>query len=201
MTMLIALEGIDGSGKTSVAAALADRYPSAEHTAEPTDSWYGDAVRRSIRTGDAHPLAELFLFMADHAVHLDEVIRPALEAGRPVVTDRYTDSRCAYQAATLAGIVDRPLEYVASIHRPWSRPPDLTVYLEVDPETGAERSDGRNKFEAAEFLTVVAANYDRLIEAEPDRFVRIDARRPIEAVTRAVVDAVDPLLAGADAGG
>ena len=190
--MLVTLEGIDGSGKSSVWAALGEAHPDATMTREPTDSWYGDAVRRSIRADDADPLAELFLYTADHAAHLADTVRPALAAGDLVISDRYSDSRYAYQAATLEGVVPEPLAFVRGVHEPWTRPPELTLYLDVAPETGAERADGTNKFEQVAFLERVAANYERLIEAEPDRFVRIDAERPLEAV----VDDARAALAG-----
>ena len=82
--MLITLEGIDGSGKSSVWQALSEAHPEATFTREPTDSWYGDAVRRSIGAPDADPLAELFLYTADHADHLARTVRPALVVGLPV---------------------------------------------------------------------------------------------------------------------
>jgi len=75
--MLITLEGLDGSGKTTVWEALHDvPYPDATFTREPTDSWYGEAVDRSIAADDADPLAELFLLTADHADHLSGTIGP-----------------------------------------------------------------------------------------------------------------------------
>jgi dTMP kinase len=188
--MLLTLEGLDGSGKTTVWRALRDRYPAAVFTREPTDSWYGEAVARSIADDDADPLAELFLYTADHADHLARVIRPALADGSLVVSDRYSDSRIAYQAATLAGRLDDPVRYVRSIHEPFSRPPDVTLYLDVDPDTAARRSGGTNKFERADYLATVRENYERLLAADPDRFVRIDATRPVAAVLDDVLDAV-----------
>ncbi|WP_251328178.1 dTMP kinase [Haloplanus pelagicus] len=193
--MLITLEGLDGSGKTTAWRALRDRYPGAVFTREPTDSWYGEAVRRSIDDEDADPLAELFLYMADHADHLSRVIRPALAEGSLVVSDRYSDSRIAYQAATLSDAdVPDPFEYVRSIHDPVSRPPDATLYLDVDPETAAERSGGTNKFEHVDHLRAVRERYERLLADEPERFVRIDATRPQAAVLDDVTDAVDRLV-------
>ncbi|PSQ41482.1 dTMP kinase [Halobacteriales archaeon SW_5_68_122] len=166
--MLITLEGIDGSGKTTVAEALQDTLPEAVFTREPTDSWYGEAVQRSIGDDGADPLAELFLYTADHADHLSRVVRPALESGKVVVSDRYSDSRYAYQGATLDGVVRRPVEYVRGVHEPFTRAPDATLYFDVPPETGAERAGAR--------------------------FVRIDATRPPEAVVAAAEDAVERLL-------
>lgn len=193
--MLITLEGLDGSGKTTVAAALADRYPDAVHTSEPTETWYGAAVRRSIEDEEADPLAEFFLYTADHAAHLAGVVRPALDRGALVIADRYADSRFAYQATTLEGRVERPLEYVQAVHAPWSRPPDATLYFDVDPETGADRSGSTNKFERVDFLRRVRANYERVIETDPGRFVRIDAARPVDEVVDAALEAAESILA------
>ena len=191
--MLLTLEGLDGSGKTTVWRALRDRYPDAVFTREPTDSWYGETVARSIADDDADPLAELFLYAADHADHLSRVIRPALAEGSLVVSDRYSDSRVAYQAATLADHLDDPFAYVRDLHEPFSRPPDATLYLDVDPETAAERSGGTNKFERADYLRSVRENYERLVSADSERFVRIDATQSEAAVRDEALAAVERL--------
>jgi dTMP kinase len=180
--MLVTLEGLDGSGKTTVVDSLQADRPNATFTQEPTESWYGEAVRRSLDDEDADPIAELFLYTADHAAHLADVVRPALERGELVVSDRYSDSRYAYQAACLEGRIDRPLEYVIGVHNPWTRPPDATLYFDVDPETGAARSSASNKFEQATFLRSVRERYERLIDSEPERFIRIDASQSPEVV-------------------
>ncbi|WP_276272831.1 dTMP kinase [Haloarcula litorea] len=185
--MLVTLEGLDGSGKTTVWERLRadDAVPSdAVFTREPTESWYGDAVQRSIDDDDADSLAELFLYTADHAAHLSDTVRPALTDGRLVVSDRYSDSRYAYQGATLAGTghFEDPLAYVRDVHAPWTRPPDLTVYLDLDPATAARRSGATNKFEAADYLAGVRENYERLLDDDPDRFVRVDATDDPDAV-------------------
>ena len=183
--MLVTLEGIDGAGKTTVLSALSDAYPEAVVTREPSESWYGEAVERSIVAPDSDSLAELFLFLADHADHLGRVVQPALADGSLVIADRYVDSRIAYQGATLRDEGKRPMEYIRGIHEPFTRMPDLTLYLDIDPETAAERAGATNKMEHADFLADVRANYERLIDAEPDRFVRIDATRPPEEVVAA----------------
>ncbi|ELY77656.1 dTMP kinase [Natrinema pallidum] len=193
--MLVTLEGLDGSGKTTVWESLQNRFPDAVFTREPTaDSWYGDAVYRSIEDDDADPLAELFLYTADHAAHLSRVIEPALERGDLVISDRYSDSRFAYQGATLAAAdghdLDDPLEYVVDIHRPFSIDPELTIYLDLDSEIAAERAGTTNKFERAAYLESVRENYERLIERDPDRFVRVDATQSPDAVLKDVTDAL-----------
>ncbi|WP_121742065.1 dTMP kinase [Natronorubrum halophilum] len=189
--MLVTLEGLDGSGKTTVREGLQERYPDATFTREPTDdSWYGEAVYRSIEDDDADSLAELFLYTADHADHLSRVIEPALERGDLVISDRYSDSRFAYQGATLAASdrldTEDPLEYVVDVHEPFSVAPDLTIYLDLDPETAAKRAGATNKFERAEYLEAVRENYERLIERDPERFVRIDATQGADAVLEEV---------------
>ncbi|WP_254766971.1 dTMP kinase [Salinilacihabitans rarus] len=191
--MLVTLEGLDGSGKTTVWEALHDVYPDATFTREPTTSWYGEAVSRSIADDDADPLAELFLYTADHADHLSRVIEPALERGDLVISDRYSDSRYAYQGASLDGELTRPMEYVIGVHRAFSIDPDLTIYLDVDPETAAARAGATNKFERAGYLARVRDNYERLVENDPGRFVRVDATLPPEDV----LDRVEAVLADA----
>ncbi|MFB6121972.1 MAG: dTMP kinase [Haloferacaceae archaeon] len=194
--MLVTLEGLDGSGKTSVWEALHESYPDAVFTREPTDSWYGEAVMRSVADDDADPLAELFLYTADHADHLSRVVRPALDGGRLVISDRYSDSRFAYQAATLSSTdVERPLEYVRGIHDAFSRPPDATVYFDVDPETAVERSGATDKFERLDHLREVRANYERLVASDPDRFHRVDATQPLADVVDDVLALVERLTA------
>ncbi|MGM0604375.1 MAG: dTMP kinase [Halobacteriota archaeon] len=193
--MLVTLEGLDGSGKTTVWEALSDTYPDAVFTREPTESWYGDAVYRSIDDDDADPIAELFLYTADHADHLSRVIKPALADGTLVVTDRYSDSRYAYQGATLADTdLTRPMEYIQGIHRAFSREPDLTIYLDVDPELAAARSGSTNKFEQVEYLSTVQENYESLIRSNPGRFVRIDATQSPEVVIDLAEAAIERLV-------
>ena len=173
--MLITLEGIDGAGKTTVLEALSDSHPEACTTREPTTSWYGDAVDRSISSPDSDSLA-------------------ALDAGELVISDRYVDSRIAYQGAALNGEVPRPMEYIRGIHTAFTRMPDATIYYDIDPETGAERAGATNKLEHADFLADVHENYERLIDRDPQRFHRIDATRSPEAVIDATEDVLESLL-------
>ena len=195
--MLITLEGLDGSGKTTVWEALQDVYPDATFTCEPTDSWYGEAVSRSMADPEADALAEMFLYTADHANHLSETVRPALADGGLVISDRYSDSRFAYQGATIErsnAEVQRPLEYVRGVHSAFSRPPDATIYLDLDPQTAAERAGRTDKFERDGYLTAVRDNYERLIDADPGRFYRVDAARAPEDVIARVEEIVADLV-------
>ncbi len=180
MSTLITLEGLDGSGKSTICESLQNILPEVTFTREPTDSWYGDLVTESMYNDDADSLAELFLFTADHAAHLSRVIRPSLASGTTVISDRYADSRFAYQAAALDNSrIDSPLEYIQSIHEPFSRRPDATIYLDIDPETAVTRAGATNKFERVQYLERVATQYEQLIAAEPTRFYRVDATQSI----------------------
>jgi dTMP kinase len=203
-SMLITLEGLDGSGKSSAVDRLRESDGVPEDTVftrEPTsDTWYGEPVHESIARDDADSLAELFLYTADHAAHLADTVRPALEDGHVVVSDRYSDSRYAYQGATLSDYseltVPDALEYVRALHQPWTRPPDATIYLDVDPETGARRAGVTNKLERVDFLAAVAENYEWLIEDDSDRFFCVDAERPQAAVLDEIEEVVTNLVRG-----
>lgn len=104
--MLITIEGIDGSGKSTLIARLRELLADLDPllTREPGATWVGDAVRRAVAER-MDPITEALLFCADHAAHIDTLIRPALDAGRLVISDRYSDSRFAYQPVVLDGML------------------------------------------------------------------------------------------------
>lgn len=195
---LITLEGIDGSGKSTILKRLHHHFrdnPDVVFTREPTNGWIGEAVYRAIES-ETDPLAELFLFIADHAHHLSTTIKPALDDNKMVISDRYSNSRYAYQGATLKGTVDRPLEWVMGLHKGWTVVPDLTILLDIDPATAIARVGNRNhqtKFEKIAFLEQVRSNYLDLVEMEPDRFLVVDAGLPIEEVEDIVLSAISEL--------
>lgn len=189
--MLVTLEGLDGCGKSTAVESLRTHFPDAVFTCEPTDSWYGAAVARSVADGNADPLAELFLYCADHADHLDRTIKPALDHDKLVISDRYVDSRIAYQSVTLSDRLDDAFAYVRDLHEPISITPDLTCYLDVSVETALERSGESTKFERRPILETVTERYHRLIDAEPGRFVVIDAERDASAVVSDIAAAID----------
>ena len=193
---LITLEGIDGTGKSSIAKMLKTRFPEAVFTKEPTKSWIGKAVKKSIDS-DTNPLAELFLFVADHAEHIAKVIRPSLEQGKTVISDRYSDSRYAYQGATLSNLFEDAVDWVQSVHRGWTIVPDLTILFTIDPGIAVSRCGVRGnhtKFEKIEFLKKVQENFLKLAKNEPQRFVIIDAGRELEVVRREVERVIEKFL-------
>ncbi len=181
---LITLEGIDGSGKSTVVKKLQENPEISVYepvfTREPTrGTLTGTAVEKAIQS-DTDQLAELFLFTADHAEHLAKLVKPALESGKSVISDRYSDSRYAYQGITLRKYLENPLEWVRSLHQGWTVTPDLTFLFDIRPEVSVERCGKRgdqSKFEKIEFLQRVREVFLRLADEDPNRFIVIDASR------------------------
>ncbi|WP_292366777.1 MULTISPECIES: dTMP kinase [unclassified Methanoculleus] len=177
--MLITIEGIDGSGKSTLLARLQELIADLDplFTREPGATWVGDSVRRAIAER-MDPITEALLFCADHAAHIDTVIRPALDEGRLVISDRYADSRFAYQPVVLDGVLPDPLEWLRRIHEGWSIRPDRTFLLVLPVEDAVSRLDPEKKreyFENAGILARVQENYLDLAVTDPARFVVVDA--------------------------
>jgi dTMP kinase len=176
--VLITIEGIDGSGKSSLISSLAvlldDLSP--VFTREPGSTWVGESVRRAIAE-EADPVTEALLFAADHAAHIVSVIRPALNHGALIISDRYSDSRYAYQQVMLEGIVDEPLAWLRAVHDRWTIPPDLTFLIVLPVAVALSRMDNdrkREHFEQPGLLEKVQNNYLALAAEQPSRFVLID---------------------------
>lgn len=174
---LITVEGIDGTGKSTVVAALGRWLAAAGVKAavqrEPTMTWVGEAVRKS-HTLRSDPLTQTFLFLADRAQHC-EAIRAEMAQGAVILCDRYFDSTIAYQGAALAGKTDpyESVKWLRALHNPWVVVPDLTLLIVDDPVKCVERVKARgatSMFEDAAFLAKVQDNYRRAAEAEPARF-------------------------------
>lgn len=193
--MLVTLEGIDGSGKSTVAARMAQGLREAgvrvKQTEEPTATWIGQSVRRGIRDG-MDPLGLAFLFMADRADHVRR-IEDWEQQGYVVLSDRYADSTIAYQAVALADRLPDAMAYMQRVQWEFFPKPSLTLWLDVDPAAGLERIKSRDRherFEKLDFLTKVQANYALLAKAEPDRWRRLDAAVEPAKVAAAALDAV-----------
>ncbi len=201
--IFITLEGGDGAGKTTQAELLgswlAERGIEVVRTREPGGTTLGVALRELLLHGDhVDPRAEALLYAADRAQHVATIVRPALERGAAVVQDRYIDSSLAYQGA------GRPLDLgeVRGLSE-WATEslwPQLTVLLDVSPELAADRraaagqTADRLESEAAEFHRSVRAGFLKLAEAEPDRYLVLDAAQPVDELHAAIVARVAPLL-------
>jgi len=200
----ITLEGIEGVGKSTNLAFLAERIAAAGYevvvTREPGGTPLGEHIRRWVldeEHGDVTPEVETMLMFAARAQHLDDVIRPALSRGAWVLCDRFTDATIAYQGggrgvssellAALKKAVQRDLE------------PDLTLLLDAPIEVGfgriANRAPDHFEREDREFFERVRAAYLSQAERYSDRIKRIDAARPLNEVEQEIRGHLDKLLA------
>ena len=202
--LFVTLEGGDGSGKTTQAEVLESwlggRGRTVLRTREPGGTEVGVEVREIVlhHRGDIAPRAEALLYAADRAHHVATVVRPALARGDVVIQDRYVDSSVAYQGA---GRVLDPGE-VRTLSE-WATEglvPDLTVLLDLDPAIARGRLDeartryDRLEAEASAFHDRVRRAYLQLAEAEPERFVVVDATRPVDVIAAAIRERVAALL-------
>ena len=211
----ITLEGLDGCGKSTQLALLAEylRGRGLETTAteEPGGTAAGRQIRELVLKASAEPLtapAELALMFAARAQHIEQVILPALRSGAVVLCDRFTDSTVAYQGYG-RGI---SLEVIRALEQALCQGlrPDLTLLLDVDPETAARRTGGRNQSarqqptrfekEGLEFFERVRQGYRALARDEPHRVRLLNGMEPIAQVEEAVRRAVEEFLRRATPG-
>ncbi|MFM6962946.1 MAG: dTMP kinase [Micrococcales bacterium] len=202
--LFISLEGIDGVGKSTQVERLADYFREQGKTVvttfEPGGTELGQEIRHLLlhRKGDVAPRAEALLFAADRAHHVATKIRPALERGEVVITDRYLDSSVAYQGS------GRDLESDdvrnLSLFAVGGLLPDLTVLLDLDAahamarrnKTGAEPD--RLEREKSEFFENVRQAFLKLAAAEPNRFLVVDANQSAEQIQREIRARAEELL-------
>ncbi len=179
--MFVTIEGIDGSGKSSLVLSLhtllSDLSP--VFTREPGSTWVGDQVRKAVAE-KADPITEALLFAADHAAHLSTLVRPSLERGLLVISDRYSDSRYAYQQETLKGYIDNPLAWLQVLHAGWTIRPDLTFLIVLPVDEALSRikeKQNREHFENHCLLEKVQDHYLTLAKSDPSRFVLVDGTK------------------------
>lgn len=189
--LFVTVEGIDGAGKTTAVDAIEANFDRVLRTQEPSELWTGRQVRRAISNdSDTHPLATFYLFMADRIHHIEEEIKPALDNGQLVVSDRYADSTLAYQPVALHDHVDVPRVFMKNAMEPWNFDPDLTIYIDIPVGVAMERVAGDEEYEKKEFLSKVQSNYQQIEKRNQDRFVRVDGTQSKLEVRRRVVDII-----------
>lgn len=201
--MFITFEGIEGTGKSTQIMLLKARLESLGKsvlvTFEPGGSRIGAELRRvllSLENRDLCARAELFLYLADRAQHVAQVVRPALEAGRIVLCDRFADSTVAYQAFGRG--LDPDLLHSLNTLAVDSLWPDLTILLDLEPEVGLTRAVARNhaegktvaegRFEAESlaFHSRVRQGYKTWAERFPQRILTVDATGAPETIAASV---------------
>ena len=200
--LFVTFEGIDRSGKTTQAGLLVDALGAdAVSVREPGGTELGERVRDLVKDArlEPGPRAEALLFAAARAELVDAVIRPALDSGRVVVSDRFLDSSLAYQGDARGLGVDE----VERVNRFATEGllPDLTFLLGLDPAEAAQRAGMLDRFEdeGLALQRAVAEAYERLADADPARWRRVDAGRPAQQIHADVLAAVEAARSGARA--
>jgi dTMP kinase len=200
--MFVTLEGIDRSGKTTQAALLTEALgPATLLLREPGGTEVGERIRGLLKdpATELDPRSELLLFCAARAELCARLVRPALDQGRDVVSDRFVDSTVAYQGAA-RGLGTDTVERLNEIAIAGCLP-DVTVLLRIDPAGAAARgqqrlaqggADGADRFEGEgiDFQRLVAAAYDDLAARHPERIVVVDAQGEVAEVHARVMEAV-----------
>jgi len=198
--VFVTFEGIDRSGKTTQARLLADALgDEALLVREPGGTPAAERIREIVKDTEVElsPIAETLLFGAARADLLDRVVRPALEDGKTVISDRYIDSTVAYQGGARGlGIerIEELNEWIAG--GLW---PDVTFLLDVPSDVARLRGGEADRFEreGEELQRAVAAAYDRLAERHAHRYVRIDSAQPKRQVHEQVMAELESRRAGA----
>ena len=197
----VAFEGGEGAGKSTQSRLLGEWLVAEGYdvllTHEPGDTEVGQKLRQIVldpATGDISHRTESLLYAADKAEHVDRVVAPALARGAVVVTDRYVDSTLAYQGAGRA-LTDREVERVAR----WATAdlrPHLTVLLDLPPQQGMSRFEGRDRIEgeSVEFHERVREGFLHLAGLAPEHYLVVDARRPVDEIAAQIRRRLLPLL-------
>jgi dTMP kinase len=210
----VVVEGIDGSGSTSVVGELAAHFRSQKRpvhaTCEPSSGPFGVTIRQILSHSYAVPgraspsfgwATMALLFAADRLDHLEAEILPHVSAGDLVLSDRYDLSSLAYQSATAepaaAGRAADPVAWIRELNRQ-ARRPDLTLVLDVDPDVAALRRQSRGgkaelyeKLELQRRLAALYADAERLVPS--DRILHVDANQPLSIVIARSLEAIERL--------
>jgi dTMP kinase len=196
--VLITVEGLDGAGKTTLVAglsvALAERGEDVVVLREPGGVEVSERIRDLLKDPalEIAPRAEALLYAAARAQLVAQELQPLLDSGATVLLDRFVDSSLAYQGAGRGLGVEEIRQLNA--FGTGGLTPDRTLLLRIDPSDGlgriADRPADRLEQEDVAFFAAIAAAYDALAAAEPDRFAIIDAAQPPESVLAAALAAL-----------
>ena len=202
--LFLVVEGMDGAGKSTQIERLAGWLTEAGSppvvTREPGATAIGERIREILldpASAAMDPKTEALLYAADRAQHAAEVIRPALAAGRVVISDRYVDSSLAYQGLARGLGIERILDL--SMWATGDLLPDLVILLDVAPELARARSGATDRIELEDetFHRRVADAYWALARTYPERFLAVDASAPPDAIEAEIRRHVEARLAAA----
>lgn len=202
--LFITFEGTDGSGKTTQIKLLEEYIISKGYevviSREPGGTKVSEQIRDLILdplNTEIAPLTEMIMYAASRAQHVAQVIKPAIEAGKIVICDRFVDSSYAYQGYG-RGI---DLKMIADVNRVAidGMSPDITFFLDIDPDTAIKRrinATGADRIEQEkiDFHRNVYKGYEKMALLFPERIKRINANEPIDAVFSQIIEYIDSFL-------
>ena len=199
--LFITFEGADCCGNTTQLNLFADYLKQSRDvviTREPGAKGLGEKLREILLNydGEIAPRCESFLFLADRAQHIEQIVKPAVSAGKIVLCDRHTDSTVAYQGYG-RGLNLEEIHYLNNLATGGLKP-DLTIVFDVDIETSMARvgsEKDRMETSGAEFFNRVRNGYLEIAKQEPERVKIIDAAKNIEEVFDDLIKLVTPLFA------
>ena len=179
--LLIAIEGIDGAGKTTQAQLLEGLLQSRGYdvvrTKEPTNGKWGAMLRETAKSGRLPPEDELNAFVNDRKEHVETIILPNLQIGKIVIVDRYYFSTAAYQGAR-----GMDVEKIIQINEQFAPEPDILILIDVEPELGIKRVKGRGKTNAFEKNGTLAKARAIFNQIEKPYLFKVDGNRGIEEI-------------------
>ena len=196
--MFFTLEGSEGVGKSTLIESLKDFFKENKidflFTREPGGTKEGQEIRKILldQSLDLNPYMETFLLLADRIQHVEQIIRPALQKNKHVLSDRYVESTFAYQGAG-RGLNQRELEgFIKNLNFP---KPNLTIYLDLPVQEGLKRVKNRGKTDRFEkedliFFEKIRNFYLDLVKKDPQRYFLIDASIPIDEVFHLAKDRI-----------
>ena len=192
----VVFEGGDGAGKSTQVKQLTEKLTKLNETVvltrEPGGTELGKKIREILldqNEFEVSPRMEALLFAADRSINMSQIIKPALDKGNVVIADRHIDSSIAYQGVG-RGLGAQTIEEISR----WAVQgivPDLTVLLDVDANTGQSRLQTKDRLdrESNDFHTKVNQAFRDLAKANPDRYIVIDAAKPVEEISDLVFNA------------
>lgn len=202
MSKLITFEGIDGSGKSTVIESLKQDniFESVYYTTEPNENhWIGKITRKALKNEELTDISLFYLFMSEHSQHVENYIKPKLQEYDLIISDRYMDSRYAYQSYFLDGLLDNnSVSWMKNIQEiEWNIIPNKTIIIDISVEESLKRikdNEVKEIFEKRDRLEHARNVYLDLAKQNTDRYVVIDGMKSKKEVKKDCIKEINKIL-------